>query len=81
MSKKKACKRCKLFVEEDTCPVCATSSFTTSWQGRLYINDAARSTIAQKIGIKKVTFDRRGYKYHGRVKALAEGARLGGLKF
>jgi len=36
---------------------------------------------AKVIGIKEVTFDRGGYKFHGRIKALADSARKHGLKF
>lgn len=37
--------------------------------------------LAKGKKIEKVFFDKHGYKYHGKVKALAEGAREGGLKF
>lgn len=49
--------------------------------------DAARQVgreFAAKLitrGIKKIVFDRAGYLYHGRIKALADGAREGGLQF
>ena len=36
---------------------------------------------AQSSGIQKVVFDRGGYPFHGQVKAMADGAREGGLKF
>jgi large subunit ribosomal protein L18 len=36
---------------------------------------------AKELGIKRVVFDRAGYHYHGRVKAVADGAREGGLEF
>ena len=37
--------------------------------------------IAKEKNIASVTFDRNGYRYHGRVKAVADGAREGGLEF
>ena len=39
------------------------------------------AVVAKEKGITKVVFDRGGYQYHGRVKAVADGAREGGLEF
>lgn len=47
--KKKACKKCKLFVDGNECPVCKGNQFSLSWQGRLHILDADKSQIAKKI--------------------------------
>tara|TARA_Y100000034_G_C6689805_1_gene303688 strand:- start:308 stop:496 length:189 start_codon:yes stop_codon:yes gene_type:complete len=51
MSKKKVCKKCKLFVEEQECPLCKGKDFTTTWQGRINILDSAKSDIANKMDI------------------------------
>jgi large subunit ribosomal protein L18 len=52
------------------------------------VSVAISKEVGQKVaekalasGIKEIVFDRNGYLYHGNVKALAEGAREGGLKF
>lgn len=46
-----------------------------------YLAGKKLAELGAAKGISKVVFDRGGYKYHGRVAALAEGARAGGLKF
>lgn len=70
--------------------VVAASSLEKDVKGKLKTGAdvaAARAVgelVAQraiKAGLKQVVFDRGGYIYHGRVKALAEGAREGGLDF
>jgi large subunit ribosomal protein L18 len=48
-------------------------------KSKLVGESIARKAMA--LGIKDVTFDRSGYLYHGRIKAVAEGAREGGLQF
>jgi len=61
-----------------------TKTKTSSSSGKVASAREVGKIIAEKAvkkGIKKIVFDRGGYKYHGRVKALAEGAREGGLKF
>ncbi len=52
--------------------------------GNIAAAEAVGKLIAERAktaGIKRVAFDRSGYKYHGRVKALADAAREGGLEF
>ena len=56
-----------------------TEKVTKTETARLIGKDIAEKAI--KLGIKKVVFDRGGNKYHGRVKALAEGAREIGMEF
>ena len=48
--KRKACKTCKIFVEGNECPICKGNQFTLNWKGRIYILDAKKSEIAQKMG-------------------------------
>ncbi len=53
-------------------------------KGKVEVARLVGKMLAEKAkakGITKVVFDRGGYKYHGRVKALAEGLREGGLEF
>jgi large subunit ribosomal protein L18 len=52
---------------------------TKTEQARLIGEEIAKR--AKKAGVKTVVFDRGGYRYHGRIRALAEAAREGGLEF
>lgn len=67
--------------------LCSASSLDKEFAGSTGNSEAAKKVgeavakKAVKLGITDVVFDRGGYIYHGRVRALAEGARDGGLKF
>ena len=67
--------------------LCCASTLDKGFKGSTGNAEAAKKVgeavakKAVKLGITEVVFDRGGFIYHGRVKALAEGARGGGLKF
>lgn len=64
--------------------VAASSRSLTEKVNKVEIAGTVGKALAEKAiaaGITECTFDRGGYLYHGRVKALADGAREGGLKF
>ncbi|MDO7788909.1 50S ribosomal protein L18 [Desulforamulus aquiferis] len=80
----------QLINDETGVTVVAASTLSPELKGQLKSGgniEAAKAVgnligkIAQEKGIKEVVFDRAGYLYHGRVKALAEGAREAGLDF
>ncbi len=48
--KKRACTSCKIFVDQELCPNCKTSSFSTIWKGRIFVVDPEKSKIAKKVG-------------------------------
>ncbi len=49
--KKKACRKCKIFVEGDLCPICKKDSFSNNFQGRIHFLDINKSRIAQEMNI------------------------------
>ena len=66
----------------------SASSLDTSLRGGNTSNAEAAAAVgklvaerAKAAGVEKVAFDRSGYKYHGRIKALADAARESGLEF
>lgn len=74
-------------VIDDTEGKTLVSADTRELKGKKFDQDTATelgklvASKAKKAKIEEVVFDRSGYLYHGKVKAFAEGAREGGLKF
>ena len=77
---------CQLIDDVTATTIASASSRELSKETETKTQQAKRvgSLLAQRVGadsFNSIVFDRSGYLYHGRVKALAEGAREGGLKF
>ena len=77
----------QLVADQTGATLCAASSREKAAQetpGRKTLARAVGRLVAERAaerGIKAVVFDRSGYKYHGRIAALADGAREAGLEF
>jgi large subunit ribosomal protein L18 len=74
----------KTLAQTSTLSKAVMADMTSSKKGKTPVSKIVGTHIAKlakEKGIETVVFDRGGYKYHGRIKALAEGAREGGLKF
>ncbi len=52
MGKKKVCKSCKIFVEENECPICKNAIFSNTWKGRIAVLNTDKSNVGKKIGVK-----------------------------
>jgi large subunit ribosomal protein L18 len=83
---------CQVIDDERGATLCASSSADLVRAGVLPAKDAGNVRGAVRVGeeiarrakekgVSKVAFDRGGFRYHGRVKALADAARKGGLEF
>ncbi|MBI2671231.1 DNA-directed RNA polymerase subunit E'' [Candidatus Woesearchaeota archaeon] len=49
---KKVCRKCRIFVTGNECPICKGNDFSESWKGRIYIINPEKSEIAKKTDIK-----------------------------
>lgn len=50
---KKVCKKCKIAIEGEKCPICQGTEFTSSWKGKIIILNKEESEIAKKLKIEK----------------------------
>ena len=53
MSKKQACRSCKVLIDGETCPLCKGSNVSPNWQGRIFFLNPEKSFIARKMGVEK----------------------------